>query len=68
VTAAQALAYVRGGEYVGPEHLKELAAPVMRHRLILRPQSVLGGRTADQIIGEVLEETPLPITLGDLER
>jgi MoxR-like ATPase len=61
--AAQARAALAGREYVTPDDLKRLAGPVWRHRLLLRPESALRGRTAAAILAEVLDQTEL-----DLER
>jgi MoxR-like ATPase len=61
--AAQARAALADREYVTPDDLKRLAGPVWRHRLLLRPESALRGRTAAAILAEVLDQTEL-----DLER
>ena len=59
--AAQALAAMRGREYVLPDDVKELAVPVLSHRLIVASQARLRGRTATRIVEEVVAETPVPI-------
>lgn len=59
--AAQALAAIRGREYVLPEDLKYLAKPVLAHRLILRPESELRGKTAHLVLEEVLDSAPLTL-------
>ncbi|HMO55886.1 MAG TPA: MoxR family ATPase [Roseiflexaceae bacterium] len=59
--AAQAFAALRGREYVIPDDIKALVAPVWRHRLVLRPESALRGRTALQILAGLVEETPLDL-------
>jgi MoxR-like ATPase len=61
---AQALAALRGRDYVIPDDVKELAVPALVHRLIVRPESALRGYTADRILNDVLRTTPLDI--GDL--
>ena len=66
LVAAQALAFVRGGRFVAPDAIKELAPHVLRHRLIVKPQSLLGGRSPDVIVAELLEEVPVPITAGGM--
>jgi len=58
---AQAMAFIAGADFVLPDIVKELAKPVMRHRLILKPQAQLGGLTADQVISEILQKTEVPI-------
>ncbi len=60
VTAAQAMTWLDAREYVRPDTLKDLARPVFRHRLIVRPQAVLAGRTADAVVAELLETVELP--------
>ena len=58
---AQALAAVRGRDYVVPEDLKTLAPAALPHRLILRPEAELRGRTARGVISDLLEATPLKL-------
>ncbi|GAB4208814.1 MAG: MoxR family ATPase [Roseiflexaceae bacterium] len=59
--AAQARAALQGRAYVIPDDIKQLAGPVWRHRLLLRPESALRGRSATAVLQEVLETTPLAI-------
>ncbi|MHB1005444.1 MAG: AAA family ATPase [Chloroflexota bacterium] len=59
--AAQALASLRGRDFVLPDDLKTLFPPVMAHRLLLRPQARLRGRTATAILSELLETVPVPV-------
>ncbi len=63
---AQALAALRGREYVVPDDIKALASLTLAHRLIVKPESQLRGRTAPAILGEILEQTELNI--GELKR
>jgi MoxR-like ATPase len=63
VTAAQALAYVRGRSYVLPDDVKELAVPVLRHRLILQPRTLISGRKSTDILEEILTQVPVPLRL-----
>lgn len=62
VVAAQARAYLDGLQYVLPDAIKQLALPVLRHRLILKPQSMLGGKTADDLIQDLLGRIELPLS------
>jgi MoxR-like ATPase len=59
--AAQAYAAMNGREYVIPDDVKRLAAPTLGHRLILRPESSLRGRTPEAIVAGVLETATLAI-------
>lgn len=58
--ACQAYAAVKGRSFVTPEDVKALALPVFRKRIILDTDSMLKGYTADKIINELIEQTPLP--------
>jgi MoxR-like ATPase len=62
--AAQALAALRGRDYVLPDDVKPLVRPTLAHRLIVRPESALRGRTADQVLDDLLKKVPLD--LGNL--
>jgi MoxR-like ATPase len=59
--AAQAYAALHGRDYVIPDDVKRLAAPTLAHRLIVRPESALRGRTAESILGGVLETVTLAL-------
>ncbi|HSL31009.1 MAG TPA: MoxR family ATPase [Anaerolineales bacterium] len=63
---AQALAAIRGRDYVLPDDIKVLAPLTLAHRLILKPEAELRGQTAHTILGSVLERTTLE--LGDVSR
>jgi MoxR-like ATPase len=60
--AGQAMAILRQREYVLPDDIKYLAAPVLAHRLILHEEVRLQGRSQEQVIEEILEKTPVPVT------
>jgi len=59
--AAQALAAVRGRDYVVPDDVKYLGVYALAHRVITRPESQLRGRTGAEIVREILESTPVPV-------
>jgi len=60
--AAQAFAAVHGRDHVLPEDIKTLVIPTLVHRLIIRPESELRGKTAATILYEILNTTVLPIS------
>jgi len=62
----QALAALRGRDYVIPDDIKALVPLTLAHRLIVKPESQLRGRTTEAILGEVLERTELDI--GEMKR
>jgi len=62
--AAKALAAARGRDYVIPDDLKELAVPVLAHRLLLTPDAQLQGLTVAQVVDGILGAVPVPTTSG----
>ncbi|HTA28966.1 MAG TPA: MoxR family ATPase [Candidatus Cybelea sp.] len=58
--AAQALALFDGHDFVSPEHIQEVAVPVIAHRLVLEPQAKFSGMTARQVMDEILKRVPVP--------
>ncbi len=59
--ACQALAAVRGREFVLPDDAKALAPAVLTHRLITSPQARLRGRDKEQIVQEIIAGLPAPV-------
>jgi len=58
---AQALAALRGRDYVLPDDVKALVPLTLAHRIMVKPESQLRGRSAGQILGEILERTALRV-------
>jgi MoxR-like ATPase len=58
---AQALAALDSRDYVIPDDVKTLVPLTLAHRLIVKPESELRGRTAEGILAEILGETELDI-------
>jgi MoxR-like ATPase len=58
--AAKALAALRGRAFVTPDDLRYLAAPVLRHRLLLSPDAELDGATAADALREVVQSVEVP--------
>lgn len=59
--SAKSKAFFEGRDYVTVKDIKELAFPVLRHRIILNPDSRDFGVTADDIIAKVLEHAESPV-------
>jgi MoxR-like ATPase len=57
---ARALAGVDGRDFLIPDDIKAAATPVLRHRLLLKPEADLEGLTADQVIAEILAAVEVP--------
>ncbi|MBR8658967.1 MoxR family ATPase [Brevibacillus sp. NL20B1] len=60
--AVQALAFVRGRDYVIPDDVKELVPVTFAHRIILKPEARLEGATIDRILSAILSETRVPVS------
>jgi MoxR-like ATPase len=56
----QALALLRGRDYVLPDDIKHLARPVLGHRLILTEEERLRGGTAERLLQEIMARIPVP--------
>jgi MoxR-like ATPase len=59
--AAQAVAGIRGRNYVEPDDVKSIVAPVLTHRLILRPEARLQNVSVEELITDIVETTPVPV-------
>ncbi len=59
--AAQALALFDNMDYVVPDHVQEIAIPIMSHRIMMNSQSHFSGSSSDQIIENILSSTPVPL-------
>ncbi|WP_237607490.1 AAA family ATPase [Roseimaritima sediminicola] len=57
---AQAMAAIRGRSFVEPDDVKRIVAPVMTHRVIVRPESRLRKITAEDVIEDILSEIAVP--------
>ncbi len=59
--AAQALAALRGRDFVIPDDVKYLAPLVLTHRVLISPQTRLRGREPEAIMAEVVDSVPVPV-------
>jgi MoxR-like ATPase len=57
---AKALCVIDGADFVTPDHIQELAVAVIAHRLVLDPQARFAGRTARQVVEEIVNRTQVP--------
>src|SRR5262249_27477447 len=58
--ASRALAAISGRDFVTPDDVKAMAAPVLEHRLILRPEFEIEGVTVTEVIQKILEQVAVP--------
>jgi len=59
--ASQALAALRGRDYVIPSDVQHLCPPVLTHRIHISPQVRLRGRTPPQVVAEITDSVPVPV-------
>lgn len=57
---SKALAAVRGRSFVTPDDVKEIAKPVLRHRVVLRSEAEIEGISPDQVLDEVIATIDVP--------
>jgi MoxR-like ATPase len=60
ILGARALAFLRGREYALPQDVLDLAADVIRHRLVLSYEALADNVTPDELLGRILAAVPAP--------
>ena len=63
IIGARALAFIRGRKYVTAPDVIDVAADVMRHRLVLSYEALSDGVTSDEILQRVLFAIPAPVEI-----
>ena len=58
--SAKANAAIKGRDFVIPDDIKEMAAPVLRHRIMLTPEKEMEGITPDELIENILKDVEVP--------
>ena len=58
--AAKATALLKERDFVIPEDIKEIAFPVLRHRIMLKPEAYVEGVKTDDVIREILSTVKVP--------
>jgi MoxR-like ATPase len=58
--SSKALAAMRGRAFVTPDDVKEMARPVLRHRIVLRSEAEIEGTSPDQVLDEVIAGIEVP--------
>lgn len=59
--SGQALAALRGREYVLPDDIKFLAGPVLAHRMILKEEERLRGTSQEDVVGQIMGQITVPL-------
>jgi len=60
LVCSKALAAIRGRDFVTPDDIRDIAKPVLRHRLSLRAEAELDGATTDAVISDILKTVEVP--------
>lgn len=60
VKTSQALALLDGMDFVTPDHIFEMAVPIIAHRLVVEPKAKFSGVTGEMIVQDLLEQNPIP--------
>jgi MoxR-like ATPase len=60
MNAAKAVAAIRGREFVIPDDVKEFALPVLRHRVLLRPEAEIEGLSIDRVLTSLIDAQIVP--------
>ncbi|MFH1031431.1 MAG: MoxR family ATPase [Chloroflexota bacterium] len=59
--ASQALAAIRGRNYVIPDDVKQLAIPALTHRLLAKTEARLRGKSLESLVSEIVTSVPVPV-------
>lgn len=60
LNCGKAMAALRGRNFVIPDDIKELALPILRHRVLLRPEAEVEGLTPDRVLTGLIEAQVVP--------
>jgi MoxR-like ATPase len=58
--ASKAIAAMEGRDFVVPDDVKEAAVPVLRHRIVVKPEADLEGITSEQVVEDVIRTIEVP--------
>ena len=60
VNAAKAMAAIKGRDFVTPDDIIGVAAPVLRHRIMLTPDKEMEGVTPDEVVAQIIQKIEIP--------
>ena len=58
--AARANALLRGKTFAAPSDVKEVAADVLRHRILLSYEAIADGLSSDAVLAKILDRVEIP--------
>ncbi|TDR85281.1 AAA family ATPase [Enterovirga rhinocerotis] len=59
-SASRARAAVQGRDFVIPDDVKDIALPLLRHRIVLAPNAEIDGLDSDKVVAELIEQVAVP--------
>lgn len=60
LNTAKAIATLRGRDFVTPEDIKQVALPVLRHRIVLSPEKEMEGIEPDEVVKQIIDKVEVP--------
>jgi MoxR-like ATPase len=60
INAAKAIAAIKGRDFVTPDDINSVVAPVLRHRIMLTPDKEMEGVTPDEVIAQIVQKIEVP--------
>lgn len=60
LTTAKAIAAMRGRDFVTPDDIREVAVPVLHHRVMLTPEKEMEGLSASDIVKQIIQQVEIP--------
>lgn len=60
LSASRALALINGRNFVVPDDVRDMVIMALRHRVILSPEAEIEGKTADQLLQQLVQSIPVP--------
>jgi MoxR-like ATPase len=60
LNASKAIAAMRGRDFITPDDIKFVVAPVLRHRIVLTPDKEMEGITPDEVISQIVKNIEVP--------
>jgi MoxR-like ATPase len=60
VLGSRAHAAIAGRDFVSPDDVQEMCLPILRHRIILRPEYEIEGMTEPEVVESILKEISVP--------
>jgi len=60
LNSAKAVATLSGRDFVTPEDIKQVALPVLRHRIVLSPEKEMEGIEPDEVVKQIIDKVEVP--------